>query len=318
MIRPSLASHVQPEYNHSMDNTSAQEFRSGFIAVMGRPNVGKSTLINSLLKQKVAAVSPRPQTTRRRQLGILTLPHAQMIFIDTPGVHNPRHKLGEKMNEDALQALQHTDLIAFIVDGSEPPTDEDSLLAAILNRLGTPHKIVIIVNKIDQLDEAALAARQAAYLELIPGASILGVSATRGDGLPELLDFFAQRLPVSDAYYPEEQVTDLYEREIASDLIREACLVFLREEIPHGIAVRIDDFQERGEEGAYIQATLILERESHKGIVIGQGGSMLKKIGSAARKEIEAMSGRKVFLDLRVKVRKNWRDDEKAVKQLFQ
>ena len=284
---------------------------------MGRPNVGKSTLINALLGQKVAAVSPRPQTTRRRQLGILTLPQAQMIFIDTPGVHNPRHKLGERMNEEALEALQHTDLIAFIVDGSEPATTEDSLLAGVLNRLGKPGKILVIINKIDQLKAGELASQQQTYLEMLPGTSVVGISATRGDGLKELVQSFIERLPENAPYYPEEQVTDLYERQIAGDLIREACLVFLREEIPHGIAVRIDDYQERGNEGAYIEATLILERESHKGIVIGQGGLMLKKIGSAARKEIEVMSGRKVFLQLRVKVRKNWRDDENAVKQYF-
>lgn len=284
---------------------------------MGRPNVGKSTLINALLGQKVAAVSPRPQTTRRRQLGILTLPQAQMIFIDTPGVHNPRHKLGEKMNEEALEALQHTDLIAFIVDGSEPATTEDSQLAGVLNRLGKPGKILVIINKIDQLKAGELESQQQSYQDLLPGTSVLGISATRGDGLKELVQSFIERLPENAPYYPEEQVTDLYERQIAGDLIREACLVFLREEIPHGIAVRIDDYQERGDEGAYIEATLILERESHKGIVIGQGGLMLKKIGSAARKEIEVMSGRKVFLQLYVKVRKNWRDDENAVKQYF-
>jgi GTP-binding protein Era len=300
-----------------MDNNSPQEYRSGFVAIMGRPNVGKSTLINALLGQKVAAVSPRPQTTRRRQLGILTLPQAQIIFVDTPGVHNPRHKLGERMNDEALQALQHADLIAFIIDGSEPVTDEDFLLARILHRLGTPDKIIVIANKIDQLKDDALISRQPTYQEMLPGARILEVSATRGDGLPELLDQFIQHMPHGAAYYPEEQITDLYERQIAGDLIREACLVFLRDEIPHGIALRIDDYQERGEDGAYIAATLILERESHKGIVIGQGGLMLKKIGTAARKEIEAMSGRKVYLQLRVKVRKNWRDDEKAVMQYF-
>ena len=300
-----------------MKTESLPEYRSGFIAIMGRPNVGKSTLINALLGQKVAAVSPRPQTTRRRQLGILTLPQAQMVFIDTPGVHNPRHKLGERMNAEALQALQHSDLIAFIVDGSQAPIDEDLLLTGILKRLGTPEKIVIILNKIDQIDASTIITRQAAYLEMLPGAIIIPISATRGDGLTELVQTFIQHLPEGAPFYPEQQVTDLYERQIASDLIREACLVFLREEIPHGIAVRVDEYQERGEEGAYIEATIFVERESHKGITIGQGGVMLRKIGSAARKEIEAMSGRKVYLQLRVKVRKNWRDDDKAIQQLF-
>lgn len=292
-------------------------YKAGFIAVMGRPNVGKSTLMNSLLGQKVAAVSPRPQTTRHRQLGILSLPQAQMIFVDTPGVHNPRHKLGERMNEEALDALKHTDLITFVVDGSVPPTDEDVLLAGILNRLDLPEKVLLIINKIDQITPETLASRETEYLGLLPGVSVQAVSATHGDGLLSLVEILAQKLPEGEPFYPEEQVTDLYERQIAGDLIREACLLFLREEIPHGIAIRIDEFQERGDEGAYIEATIIVERESHKGITIGQKGMMLKKIGSAARKEIEAMSGRKVFLRLQVKVRKNWRDDEKAVRQLF-
>src|SRR4030065_2527288 len=178
-----------------MDENISQEYHTGFVAVMGRPNVGKATLINALLGQKVAAVSPRPQTTRRRQLGILSLPHAQMIFIDTPGVHNPRHKLGKKMNEEALEAPQHADLIAFIVDGSEPPTDEDLLLAGILNRLGKPEKIVVIINKIDRLKADALASQQAAYLEMLPGTSVRGVYASRGDGRQELVPDLVRRLP---------------------------------------------------------------------------------------------------------------------------
>jgi GTP-binding protein Era len=292
-------------------------FKSGFVAVMGRPNVGKSTLVNALLGQKVAAVSPRPQTTRRRQLGILTTEHAQVIFIDTPGVHQPKHKLGEGMNAEARQALEHCDLVLFLVDAGESPTEEDGLLAGWLAELGKPEKVLLVLNKLDVLSPEALAERQAAYQALLPGVETLSISATRGDERETLLARMVACLPAGQPFYPDEQVTDLYEREIAADLVREACLIFLRDEVPHGIAVRIDEYQERAEQGAYIVATLFVERESHKGIVIGQNGSMLKKIGSAARREIEAMSGRKVFLELRVKVRKNWRDDEKMVRQMF-
>ena len=284
---------------------------------MGRPNVGKSTLVNALLGQKVAAVSPRPQTTRRRQLGILTTEHAQIVFIDTPGVHQPKHKLGEGMNADARQALEHSDLVLFLVDAAEPPTEEDQLLAGWLAEIGRPEKVLLVLNKLDAITPEVLAERQAAYQSLLPGVEVLAISATRGDEREALLARMAARLPEGTPFYPDEQITDLYERDIAADLVREACLIFLRDEVPHGIAVRIDEYQERGEQGAYIVATLFVERESHKGIVIGQNGGMLKKIGSAARREIEAMSGRKVFLELRVKVRKNWRDDEKMVRQMF-
>jgi GTP-binding protein Era len=289
-------------------------YRSGFVAVMGRPNVGKSTLINALLKQKVAAVSPRPQTTRKRQMGILTLQDAQVVFVDTPGIHQPLYKLGENMNQEAADTLQECDMALLVVDASQPPNEEDQMLVDLLNGLPYRNPLILALNKIDQIDEDQLAQRREAFTALLPQAEVTPISATGGTNLDKLLNEIITHLPEGAPFFPEGQVTDLYERDLAADLIREAALILLREEVPHGIAVRIDQYVERNERGAYIEATLFVERESHKPIVIGQGGSMLKKIGSAARKEIEAMSGRKVYLRLRVKVRKNWRNDERVLR----
>lgn len=277
--------------------------------------MGKSTLVNALLAQKIAAVSPRPQTTRKRQMGILTLDSAQVIFIDTPGVHRPLHKLGESMNQEAIDTLEESDVILFLVDVSVPPHPEDELLVAALREVKRRVPTLLAMNKMDLVDHETLEMNRRAYEELIPHDEALTLSAVQGQNLDRLLERILAVLPQGEPFFPEGQVTDLYERDIAADLIREAALILLRDEVPHGIAIRVDQYTEREEHGAYIEATIFVEKESHKPIVIGQGGAMLKKIGSMARQEIEAMSGRKVFLRLRVKVRKNWRNDENILKR---
>ena len=296
---------------------------SGFVAIIGRPNVGKSTLVNALLGQKIAAVSPRPQTTRRRQLGILTLPNAQIVFVYTPGIHNARHKLGEFLNYEAEEALNGVDVILWLVDSASPPTEDDILIANLINSISLRTRRLLALNKIDTISADELSARSESYLILLeqtddsddlnPG--VMQISAAKRLGLGELLETLIQALPERPAEYPEEQITDAYERDIAADLLREACLLQLRDEVPHSLAVRMDEFKERENGMAYIAATIFVERESQKGIVIGEGGKMLKSIGSAARKQIEEMGGRKVFIELRVKVSKDWRNNQNALNQ---
>ena len=287
--------------------------KSGFIAVMGRPNVGKSTLLNRLLKQTVAAVSPKPQTTRLQQLGILTLPEGQLIFIDTPGLHNAQNKLGEFMNHDALKALEDSDLIILLFDSSTLPQEEDLIFGEAFQEMKDKPPVFLVLNKIDKLSPQELKDRTAQYQALMPGAPLIAISASRGENLDQLESSIIDVLPEGPLLYPEDQVTDLYEREIAADLIRASAMRVLQKELPHVIAVRIDEYKERNQEGAYIEGTIFVERDSQKGIVIGESGKMIKRIGSMARKEIESMSGRKVFLQLRVKVRKNWRNDMNAL-----
>ena len=292
--------------------------KSGFVACIGRTNVGKSTLINSLLRQKITVVSLRPQTTRKRQLGILTihddLISSQIAFIDTPGVHFPLNKLGELMNHEIKKTLQECDLTLIVVDASKPPEKEDRIIPDMLKSVRRNIPTLVALNKIDKIDEINFQFNRDAFQQLFPGVEMIAISATNGDNIKDLLDRIVARLPIAPPFFPEDQLTDLNERDIAADLIRESSLNILKDEVPHGIAVRIDQYIERNEHGAYIEATLFVEKESHKAILIGKDGKMLKRIGTAARKEIEVMNGRKVFLRLKVKVHKNWRNDLKVLR----
>ncbi|HUF39005.1 MAG TPA: GTPase Era [Anaerolineales bacterium] len=293
----------------TLNDPSAGPERTGYVAIAGKPNVGKSTLLNALLGQKIAAVTYRPQTTRKQQLGILTRSRSQAIFIDTPGIHQAFHLLGERMNAEAAAALEDADLVLILIDAARPPDEDDRrLAAAIAEHAGTVHKLLVF-NKIDQASPETLEEHIRDFTGIFPEIDSLRISALRGDHLEDLVAAIFAALPEGPPFFPADQVTDLFEREITADLIREAALLNLRDEVPHSMAVRIDQFKERGDTGAYIEATLFVERDSQVGIVVGAGGEMLKRIGTHARKEVEAMSGRKVHLQLRVKVRKNWRGD---------
>jgi len=292
------------------------DHRSGFIAIIGRPNVGKSTLVNALLGQKIAAVSPKPQTTRKRQLGILTTDSYQLVFVDTPGLHTARHKLGQFLNQEAEEALEGVDVILWLVDSSVKLTEEDRQIAFLLNKLPRRTPLVLAANKMDLVPAEALTRNLEAYQALVKkDAKVISISAAQNQNLDELIELLVSLSPFRPPEFDEEQVTDSYERDIAADLIREACLNKLREEVPHGVGVRVDEFAERDNGMLYIAATVFVERNSQKGILIGEGGQMMKSIGSAARKEIEGMGGRPVYLDLRVKVLKDWRNDESAMQR---
>lgn len=289
--------------------------RSGFVALAGRPNVGKSTLLNRFMGQQIAAVSPRPQMTRQKQLGILTRPEAQIIFMDTPGLHNPIHKLGEYMNAEARETLRDCDLILMVFDLNYPPSNDDEQVVKTVQEFKEDTEVLAALNKVDLVDDSDLPKRKEQFLSMIPEIHAITVSAATGENLDLLLDTILARLPEGPRFYAPETITDTYERDIAADMIRAAALEFLREEVPYSIAVRIDNYTEREEHGAYIEATIFVERESQKGIVIGQGGKMLKRIGTWARKAIETATGRKVFLRLRVKVLPGWRNDENALRR---
>ncbi|HUW95934.1 MAG TPA: GTPase Era [Anaerolineae bacterium] len=290
-------------------------YRSGFVAVLGKPNVGKSTLINSYVGQKVAIVSPKPQTTRRRLRGILTLPAAQIVFVDTPGIHVPRHKLGEYMVETAARAIPDADVVLFMVDVSGPPGDEDQKLAELIEeRAAGP--CILVMNKVDLISPAEAEVRREAYLGLAGCQQSIMLSATEGRNRDRLLDLIIEYLPPGPQLYPPDQVTDQPLRFMAAELIREQVLHHLHHEVPHGIAVVVEEFKEQREDLTHIEATVYVAKDSQKGIVIGKGGKMLKRIGQAAREEIQSLLDNQVYLELWVKVRKRWQSDEAALRNL--
>lgn len=289
--------------------------KSGVVALVGRPNVGKSTLMNAFMQQKIAIVTPRPQTTRTRQLGILTEPHFQVIFVDTPGLMQPRHKLDAFMVETAVETLQDADVILWLVDASEEVGAGDRAIAQQLASLGTAVPIILAMNKSDLLTAAEVLPRSEAYRALLPDAPWILFSATQGNGRAELFQMIIDALPEGPRYYPPEQITDLFERDIAAELIREQVMLQLRDEVPYGVAVKIEEFKERENDVTYVSATIFTERESHKQIIIGAKGLQLRELGSAARKEIEELIGGKVFLELWVKVEPKWRRNEKALRR---
>ncbi len=292
------------------------DHRSGFVAVIGRPNVGKSTLINRLLGQKIAIVSPRPQTTRVRQLGILTEEHAQVVFVDTPGLHKPRHSLGEFMVQVAQQALQDADLILYVVESTLPPGTGDQLIASQIAEVAPDVPVLLAINKIDITPPDELVRNSDAYVALVKPADWIAVSAMRGLGIDDLHQRLIAHLPLGPRYYPTDQVTETYVRNIAGEMIREKVLLNTRDEIPHAVAVEIHEFKERNEGLTYVHASIYVERDSQKSIIIGKKGQMLKKIGAAARYEIEQMLDTKVYLDLQVKVLPNWREDQAILERL--
>ncbi|MGB7024451.1 MAG: GTPase Era [Candidatus Acidiferrales bacterium] len=288
-------------------------FHSGFIAILGRPNAGKSTLVNKLVGRKVAIVSPRPQTTRNRIQGMLNRENGQVVLIDTPGIHRATTALNRQMMQEVTQAVDGVDIVSLIVDATEDFQAADRHSVEWVKRFSGP--AYLLLNKVDR-------SRKDRLLPLIDRwrgehdfEEIFPISALTGEGTVDLVESWIARLPEHPAYFPEDQYTDQPERFLAAEIVREKAILLTREELPHAVAVLVDDFEE-GEKLLKIRATIYVEREGQKGILIGRGGSMMKEIGTAARKELEELLGVKIFLELFVKVQANWRGNRAMVKQL--
>lgn len=288
-------------------NSYNENFKSGFVAIIGRPNVGKSTLLNYIIGQKIAIMSDKPQTTRNKIQAVYTTANEQIIFIDTPGIHKPKHKLGDFMMKVAKSTLKEVDVILYVIDASEKFGPGEQYIIERLQEVDTP--TILVINKIDKISPEDLLLIIDVYRQKMDFSEIVPVSALQGNNVQTLVEQIVKYLPYGPQYYPSDQVTDHPERFIVSELIREKIFHLTREEIPHSIAVVVEQMKKRENSGTvYILASIIVERDSQKGIIIGKNGTMLKQIGKLARHDIEALLGSKVFLELWVKVEKDWRN----------
>ncbi len=290
-----------------------KDFKSGYVAVVGFPNVGKSTLINRLVGAKLAIVTPKPQTTRETIRGIFTTDTAQIIFLDTAGLHRPKDQLGEFMLQATRATLQEADIIYIMVEPAKPRPHEIDLIRQVKNVQKTTF---LIINKVDRVKKDMLLPLIDTYKDIMPFDEIVPVSAQEGDNIDRLIEATVDYLPAAPAYYPEDILSDQIERGFISEFIREKVYLNTKDEIPYSSAVIIDDMEERTGGGAYIAATIFVEKDSQKGIVIGKGGKMIKRIGEQARREIEKFLGYSVYLDMHVKVEKKWRDNKGSLKKL--
>lgn len=294
------------------DNST--DFRSGFVSIVGRPNVGKSTLLNTILGQKIAIASSKPQTTRNRILGIHNGAASQILFLDTPGLHRAKGKLNKFMVDQALAACSDVDAILFLVEATDPPGGGDDFILDIIAKGKAP--VILVINKVDLIERPKLLPLIDAYSRRFGFAAIVPVSAQSGEGVIDLVETVTGLLPAGPRYYPEDLVTDLPERFIVAEMVREQILKQTRDEVPYGVAVVVERFEEKPEKGlVVIDALIVVEREPHKKIILGKGGARIRSIGKAARYDIERMLGTRVFLDLFVKVEKNWTQSERLLKE---
>lgn len=287
------------------------EFKSGFAAIVGRPNVGKSTLINRLVGQKVVIVSDKPQTTRHKIHAVINMPDAQVVLIDTPGIHKPRHRLGEYMVDAALSAIKEVDMVLFMVEPM-PPGPGDKYVLECLKKVSTP--VFLVLNKIDTLEKSQLLPLIDTYSQLFPFKEIIPVSALKGENMDSLTNTLMGYLSPGPRFYPEGMMTDRPEQFIMAELIREKALLLTSQEVPHSLAVVVEEMSTRDNGMIDLRAIIYVERESQKGILIGKGGSMLKRIGQMSRLELETLFGSKFFLELWVKVKEDWRSKESQIK----